>query len=119
MSLCSRVSPVADARAAVRRAERVERQRTYPDRLYRHLSDQIDAACEQVEMVNLNGGLDCPTEVAVFVQQLQLQAGEPVDRPCTSVQAHDQLMRLSCVLLGRPEGDLDYDVAASRREAER
>ena len=121
MSLGSRVAPVADARAAVRRGERAQRERTYPDRLYRRLSDLIDAACDQVELVNLSGGFDCSAEVAVFVQQLQHQAGVPIDRPSTSIQAHDELMRLSCVLLGRPEVDLICDREADRaaREAER
>lgn len=100
---------IADAYQDTMRATLEAREVAYPDRLYRLLSRQIDQACDQVELVNLAGGLDCPSEVGAFVAQLQRQAGEMADRPLTTTKAHDELFRLSCVLLGRPEGDLDFD----------
>jgi hypothetical protein len=110
---------IADAFQDTRRAAQVAREVAYPDRLYRLLSRQIDQACDQVELVNLAGGLDCPADVANYIEQLQRQAGEATDRPRTTVQAHDELFRLSCVLLGRPAGDLEFDVEDDQREAER
>jgi hypothetical protein len=115
------LAPIVNTFEAVEYAERAEHERTYPDRLYRLLSRQIDQACDHVELVNLAGGGACPDEVGRFVEQLQRQAGEPTDRPRTSAQAHDQLFRLSSVLLGRPESDLEFDREdeASGLEAER
>jgi hypothetical protein len=103
------LAPIIDTFNAVASAERAEHERTYPDRLYQLLSRQIDQACDEVERVNLAGGGPCPDEVGRFVEQLQRQAGGPTDRPRTSAQAHDELFRLSSVLLGRPEGELDFD----------
>ncbi len=96
-----------------------ECERTYPDRLYRSLSGQIDEACDQVERVNLAGGDGCPKRVGAFVEYLQLLAGEHVAGPDTSGHALDELFRLSSVLLGRPA---DLGVGRSDRaelEAER
>ncbi len=93
-------------------------ERLYPERLYRYISRQIDQACDAVEHVNLDGGVLCPAEVRTFVMQLQRQAGEPPAPPHTTMQAHDELFRLSSVLLGRPAGDLDFDVEDEAAEAE-
>ncbi len=112
---------VGRAHADMASAQLHERDRMYPDRLYRYISRQIDQACEAVERTNLDGGVLCPTEVKTFVMQLQRQAGEPAAPPHTTMQAHDELFRLSSVLLGRPAGDLEFDVEdeAAQREAER
>lgn len=109
------------AHAEIARVGREQRGRTYPDRLYRCISRQIDRACEEVERVNLDGGNLCPPEVNAFVVQLQRQAGEPEAPPRTTMQAHDELFRLSSVLLGRPGGDLECDIEAgtAQPEAER
>jgi hypothetical protein len=96
------------------RAERVVQERQFPEREYRRVSRLIDQACERVERVNLAGGRDCPADVSTFVAQLQRQADEPVRRPRTSIEAHDELFRLSCVLLGRPDDDLEIDQEAER-----
>ncbi len=93
-------------------------ERTHPGRLYRCISRQIDQACEAVERTNLDGGVLCPAEVKTFVMQLQRRAGEPAAPPHTTVQAHDELFRLSSVLLGRPAGDLEFDVQDEAAEAE-
>ena len=110
---------IAGTFADMVRAELAERERTYPDRLFRSVSRAIDNACDQVELVNLAGGGPCPQRVSSLLAQLQTMAGEPVSGPLTSIEAHDELMRLSCVLLGRPDGDLDYDIEAAPVEAER
>ena len=93
-------------------------ERTCPDRLYRHISRQIDQACDAVERTNLDGGVLCPAEVKTFVMQLQHQAGEPAAPPHTTMQAHDELFRLSSVLLGRPEADLDCDLEDEEEQLE-
>jgi hypothetical protein len=115
------LAPIAEAVEDAMQTNHAASERAYPDRLYRLLSRQIDQACDRVELVNLGGGSACPDDVARFVGYLQQQAGELVVSPRTSTQAHDELMRLSCVLLGRPEGDLDIDIeaAAAERGAER
>jgi hypothetical protein len=112
------LAPIVDTFEAVEHAERVEQERRYPDRLYRLLSRQIDQACDQVERVNLAGGGSCPDDVRAFVGYLQLQAGEAANRPRTSAHAHDELFRLSSVLLGRP-ADLGVGRPAAELEAER
>ena len=106
----------AHADIATARSQRWER--VYPERLYRHISRQIDRACDAVERTNLDGGVLCPAEVRTFVMQLQRQAGEPAGSPHTTTQAHDELFRLSSVLLGRPAGNLDFDVEGKVAEAE-
>jgi len=100
---------IADTFEDFERMQRAEHKRTYPERLYRLISRQIDQACDQVELANLAGGMECPADVARFVEQLQRQAGEEPVAPRTTTKAHDELFRLSSVLLGRPEGDLDFD----------
>ncbi len=109
------------ARDEMARASVHQRERTYPDRIYRYISRQIDRACEAVEQVNLAGGRECPEDVGRFIMQLQVQAGEAPRSPRRATAAHDELFRLSSVLLGRPAGDLDIDLEdeAAQREAER
>jgi hypothetical protein len=95
----------ADTVADTQRVGRAEHERSYPERLYRSLSLAIDQACDQVEHVNLRGGGACPAAVGGFIEYLQLLAGEPGARPGTSAAAHEELFRLSSVLLGRPQAD--------------
>lgn len=95
------VTSIAAACADLRRAEHAERERKYPERLYRAVSRAIDQACVQVEAINLNGGGGCPSGVGPLVEYLQLLAGEPVARPSTSVEALATLFQLGEVLLGR------------------
>jgi hypothetical protein len=112
---------IADTFADFERMQRDGQERTYPERLYRRISRQIDDACDRVELENLAGGTECPAEVGAFLAQLHRQAGELMHAPRTTMQAHDELFRLSCVLLGRPAGDLDFDREdeAAELEAER
>jgi hypothetical protein len=105
---------IAQAYADIVAAHVADRRRTYGERLYRHLSRIIDLACEQVEQVNLTGGGSCPTAVGDLVAQLDVLAGQPAPTPATSYEAHERLLDLSSVLLGRPVGDLVYDAEAER-----
>jgi len=117
MTACHKLR-IDGAHAEIARVQRRQRHRTYPDRLFRCISRQIDRACDEVECVNLNGGKLCPPGVNAFVVQLQRQACEAVAPPRTTLQAHDELFRLSSVLLGRPNGDLECDIEAVHEESE-
>jgi hypothetical protein len=96
------LAPIAETQRATLVSIRGERARSYPLRLCRLLSRRIDQACERVERVNRDGGGPCPESVRTLIGYLQLQAGEPVNRPYGSAEAHSELFRLSSVLLGRP-----------------
>jgi hypothetical protein len=95
-----------------------EHRRRYDERVYRRVSSAIDRACDEVERVNLAGGGECPPAVCALVAQLQRMAGEPVGTPSTSLKAHEELFRLSSVLLGRPEADVENELLIEQ-EAER
>ena len=112
--IAARRSRFAGASADIARAYREERERTYPDRVYRQVSEAIDRACDQVELVNLAGGGECPAAVAVVLAQLQRLAGEPAFCQPTSWEAHEELFRLSSVLLGRPEAETEAEAEAER-----
>jgi hypothetical protein len=107
-------APIAQARADIRVARAALRQRTYDERVYRHLSRLIDLACERVERVNLEGGTVCPAPVRDLVAQLDLLAGRMPSAPATPREAHERLLELSSVLLGRPLGGLEFDAEAER-----
>jgi hypothetical protein len=95
--------------ADIDRVQLAERRRTYPERLHRRVSSAIDRACDQVERVNLAGGGECPSAVGTVIAQLQRLAGEEIVRPTTSGEAHEELLRLSTVLLGRSEADVEVE----------
>jgi hypothetical protein len=118
MSAVVSESRIGRASAEMVRARRDHLERTYSDRLHRRVSNAIDTACDQVELVNLAGGGDVPPAVRVVLAQLQRLAGERTSSPATSWEAHEELFRLSCVLLGRPEVDAE-DEACFEPEAER
>jgi hypothetical protein len=102
---------------AITSATLAQRARTYPDRLYRRVSELIDHACDQVERVNEAGDDQCPPAAGAILVHLQRLAGEPTAAPDTSRAAHDELFRLSSVLLGRP---LEVeDAAVAGLEADR
>jgi hypothetical protein len=107
--------PIDTASAAIRRAAAAERERTYPVRVYRLVSSAIDDACDLVELVNLAGGGPCPDTVSVLICELQALADRPIVRPSSSREAHEELLRLSSLLLGRPV-DLEAVPAADRKE---
>jgi hypothetical protein len=96
---------IATTHVLIVRAERIERERTYPQRYLRHVDRLINWALDQVERVTLAGGGECPCVVGDLVEQLQLLAAEPTARPITSSEAHEQLLHLAAVLLGLPEDD--------------
>ncbi len=100
----SDVTSIADACAEMERVERAERERRYPSRVYRSLRRAIDQACEEVELVNLAAGGGCPRGVAALIERLQLLAGEAVQLPETSAEAHKALFDLASAVLGLPHG---------------
>jgi hypothetical protein len=109
------MSSIAAACADLERAARTELERTYPERLYRAVRDAIDEACDEVELVNLAGGGDCPRRVAGLIEYLQRLAREPVALPGTSVEAEDVLFHLSDALLGHADDLDDPDAQGEHR----
>jgi hypothetical protein len=56
-----------------------------------------------MEGINLAGGGACPVEVSDLVVELRRLADEvSPSRPRSAREAHDELLRLSSVVLGRP-----------------
>jgi hypothetical protein len=108
------VSSIAAATAELERAVRTERRRTYSDRLYRTVRAAIDRACDEVELINLAGGGDCPPRVSALIEYLHKLAGRSVELPSTSQQALDQLFDLADELLGHA-GDDDVDAGGEDR----
>jgi hypothetical protein len=99
------VSSIVSACADLERAQRSEHERKYPVRRRRAFRYVIDEACHQVEQVNLAGGGACPHRVAHLIEYLRLLAGEPGERPSTSLEAHDALFHLAVALLGCSNAD--------------
>jgi hypothetical protein len=109
------MSSIAAASADMERDARVHLERTYPERLYRAVRSAIDEACEELELVNLAGGGECPPRVAAVIRYLVQLAGKPVELPDTCQQALDLLFDLACHLLGHADRIVHTDAGGHRR----
>jgi len=99
--------PIAAASAAMVEAQLEELARTAGERRRRRIVRLVDRAIAQCEFVNLTGGGTRPAPAAArdLVEWLQLVAGEPVERPSTSVETLNELFRLQCAYLRTVEDD--------------
>jgi hypothetical protein len=87
------ISRTSDALAAAELDLQLRLERKYRRR---RLVRQIDDAIDECERANLAGagGEAPPARAAALVEELQLDAGEPVRRPETAARALDELFRL-------------------------